>query len=209
MRAVISAGSASVLAMLMLGSTSATACDWGWRGGCGCGGYGYGAVSYYAAPAYAYVAPPIYAPPAYGYAPAYYAPPPVYYAPPPYYAGPTVASYLPPGNYSPPGYYAPPSYGIPYSQPYGGRRGFDAAVNRHRPPGAIPTPVPGRYPFAARQGPWMNKPPMPSYRPPGVSASAPNSGWRAKSVSITQPNRPSYIPAAYDGGPGSYAGWRR
>ena len=121
MRALISAGSASMLAMLTLSSSPATACDWGGWSGCGCGSYGYGAIGYYGAPAYAYVAPQVYAPPAYGYAPAYYAPPPIYYAPPPYYAGPTVASYLPPGNYSPPGYYARPSYGVPYSQPYGGR----------------------------------------------------------------------------------------
>jgi hypothetical protein len=216
MRALISVGSASMLAMLTLSSPPATACDWGGWSGCGCGGYGYGgygygAVGYYGAPAYAYAAPQVYAPPTYGYAPAYYAPPPVYYAPPPYYAGPTVASYLPPGNYSPPGYYAHPSYGVPYSQPYGGRRTLDAAVNHRRPPGIVPAPVPGRYPFAAKQGPWMNKPPMPSYRPPGVSASAAHKTWRVNSVSVTHHNdrRANYVPAAYYGGSASHTGWRR
>ena len=43
MRALIWAGSASLLAMLTLSSPPATACDWGGWSGCGCGGYGYGA----------------------------------------------------------------------------------------------------------------------------------------------------------------------
>jgi hypothetical protein len=215
MRALFSVGSASMLAMLTLSSAPATACDWGGWSGCGCGGYGYGgygygAVGYYGAPAYAYVAPQVYAPPTYGYAPAYYAPPPVYYAPPAYYAGPTVASYLPPGNYAPPGYYARPSFGVPYSQPYGGRGGY-AAFDPRRPRGVVPAPVPGRYPFAAKQGPWMNKPPTPSYRPPGVSASAAHKVWRANSVSVTHHNdrRANYVPTAYYGGSASYTGWRR
>jgi hypothetical protein len=228
MRTPISAGSGLVLAMLALGSTPATACGWG---GCGCGGYGYaaygyadygygasgygaygyGAANYYGAPAYAYDAPQVYAPPAYGYAPpAYYAPPPAYYAPPVYYAGPTVASYRPPGSYAPPGYYARPSFGVPYSQPYSGRRGYVATFDPRRPRGFVPAPFPGRgsYPFAAQQGPRIVKPPMPSYKAPGQSASAAN--IRGNNVGPVHYNgRPNYIPAAYYGGSGGSAGWRR
>jgi hypothetical protein len=208
-------GSAFALAMFALGSTPAAACGWS---SCGCGAYGYG--GYYGAPSYAYFAPPAYyARPAYAYyaPPVYSAPPPgyaapIYYAPPVYYAGPTVASYLPPGNYAPPGYYSPPTFGIPYSQPYnGGRGGYVAAAHPNRPRGPVAAAIPGargNYPFATKDGPRVNKPPLPNYRAPGVSASAASIGWKGNNVPPARyyTGRPNYVPTAYYGGPG---GWRR
>jgi hypothetical protein len=213
----ILAGSAFVLAIFALGSTPAAACGWG---GCGCGAYGYGGN--YGASSYAYYAPPsYYARPAYAYAPpAYYAPPsayapPIYYGPPVYYAGPTVASYLPPGNYAPPGYYSPPTFGIPYSQRYDGARGgYVAAAHPNRPRGPVPAAIPGargNYPFAAKDGPRVNKPPMPNYRAPGISASATGVGRKGNNVPPAPyySGRPNYVPTAYYGGPGGYSGWRQ
>jgi len=221
MRRPVQAGSAFALAMFALGSTPAAACGWGGGGGCGCGAYGYG--GYYGASSYAYYAPPAYyarpayayyAPPVYSAPPAYYAPP-IYYAPPVYYAGPTVASYLPPGNYAPPGYYSPPTFGVPYSQRYdGGRGGHVATAHPNRPRAPVPAAIPGargNSPFAAKDGPRVNKPPMPNYRAPGISASAAGIGWKGHNVPPAPyySGRPNYVPTAYFGAPRGYAGWRR
>ena len=221
MRRPVQAGSAFALAMFALGSTPAAACGWGGGGGCGCEAYGYG--GYYGASSYAYYAPPAYyarpayayyAPPVYSAPPAYYAPP-IYYAPPVYYAGPTVASYLPPGNYAPPGYYSPPTFGVPYSQRYDrGRGGYLATAHPNRPRAPVPAAIPGarsNFPFAAKDGPRVNKPPMPNYRAPGISASAAGIGWKGHNVPPAPyySGRPNYVPTAYFGAARDYAGWRR
>jgi hypothetical protein len=197
MRRPMFAGSAFALAMFALGSTPSAACGWGGWGGCGCGTSGYG--GYYGAPAYAYYAPPVYyARPTF----AYYAP--VVYAPPVYYAGPTVASYAPRSYYAPPGYYSPPTFGVPYS----GRGGYVAAASRNQPKGPVAAAIPGvrgNYPFAAKDGLRVNKPPMPNYRAPGISASAANIGWRGNNAPPPHySGRANYGPAAYYGGRGNY-----
>ena len=191
MRRPMLAGSAFALAVFALGSTPAAACGWGGWGGCGCGAYGYGASATMG-----------------------HQPTPTTRLRPTTRVPPTrmhlrrtmrrlrptthlrstmrVLRWLPTclRELLAAGLLRAPYVRCPLLATLnGGRGGYIAAANPNLPKGPVPAAIPGargNYPFAAKDGPRVNKPPMPNYRAPGISASAADVGWREEQC----PTRP-------------------